>query len=319
MSNNFFDDDEDGFIDNPVSRVDGQWQPDQGHVRAASAPIQNKPSPTMQKVFESKKQPPAPIEAEEFELPEIDDEQEDYSAVLSDARLRLEQGRLYEMVINNDLFEGSGADPIASRFVQNQIRRFAKEQMEIMLGMRKDTSTIEHLEIDFPFNQVEVNVLKKLAFAASKGASENSDRFVPEVKKTTQEVDNVPRREGLNKISLGSSQKSVAKKLPARPTGPIARQKTSAQSSAIKTEDPDADYKPLTKDPSQMSQDELANHWRAAEARQAGKRTVKSAAALPMATYEQTAMLAAEHANTVNSNGGMSKLIELVKNLPSKN
>ena len=60
--------------------------------------------------------------------------------VLSDARLRLEQGRLYEMVMNSDLFEGSDCDPKAIKNVEKEIRNFAKERMEIMLGMRQETS-----------------------------------------------------------------------------------------------------------------------------------------------------------------------------------
>ena len=313
MSNNFFDNDGDDFRDNPVSRVDGQWSPDQTNVRPASALVpQKKAAPAVTQNTEVKSNPVQ----EEFELPEIDmDEEEDYTEILSDARLRLEQGRLYEMIINHDLFEGAVADPIAARFVQNKIRKFAKEQMEIMLGMRQETATVERLEIDFPFNQVEVNVLKKLAFAASKGASENSDNFVPEVKRTTEEVATLPRREGLNKIGGGSS-KSVAKKLPPKAATPVARKRPVNQESSL--EDLDDGYEPIKKHPSEMTEQELINRNAEAEKRQAGRRTVKSASALPMASYEQTVMLAEQHAVAANQGTLTSRLIEHVKNLPTK-
>src|ERR1019366_6683663 len=110
--------------------------------------------------------------------------EEDFVDVLSDAHLRLEQGSLYKLVMNGNLFQDVDADPKAVQNVQKEIKTFAKERMEIMLGMRKETNTVEHLEIDFPFNALEVEVLKKLASTATKGASEHSDRYVPEVTRT---------------------------------------------------------------------------------------------------------------------------------------
>lgn len=308
---NFFDDGEDEFIDNPVSRVDGKWQSDQTNV-VPSQPKRTAPTPAPTPPVQVKQQP-----EEEFELSEFDTE-EDYSEVLSDARLRLEQGRLYEMIINNDLFEGSTADPVAARFVQNQIRKFAKEKMEEMLGMRKETAQVERLEIDFPFNGLEINILKKLASTATKGASENADKFVPEVKRTTEEIEIVPRREGLNKISLSSGSKPLPKKLQTKASNPVSRQKPSAQSAVKNLDD---DYKPLTKDPSQMTQAELAEHWRQAETRQAGRKTVKSDSAIPPTTFEQEMMLAERHAQAAATPGPLNlneKLIQIVKNLPAK-
>ncbi len=315
MSSNFFDDG-DEFRENPVERVNGQWQNDQGQF--IPPPITPSQKKAIQEAVHASEPAPAQQPTQKYEEPaetSESDQEEDYTEVLSDARLRLEQGRLYEMIINHDLFADSGADPIAAKFVQNQIRKFAKEQMEIMLGMRRETSKVETLEINFPFNAVEVDVLKKLAYTASRGASENSDRFVPEVTKTVEEMP-VVRNQGLNKI--GSTSKPLPKKLAPKAAAPIARAKTTQvalpQETAFK--DPEPDYKPLTKDPSQMTQAELAEHWRGVEKRR--HKLVKSTEAMPMPSFDQEKMLAMQFANAVPTGTLNSKLIEIINNLPKK-
>ena len=86
-------------------------------------------------------QVPAAIQGTEYDVTEvlqILDEEEDFSEVLNDANLRIEQGRLYQMIMNHNLFEGMDADERAVQNVQKEIRKFAKERMEIMLGMRQE-------------------------------------------------------------------------------------------------------------------------------------------------------------------------------------
>jgi hypothetical protein len=297
---NFWNQDEEEFRDVPDEVSEKEAPP------ASLPPQQRRALPAVQHQVQ---------EPEEFEIPDIEmeDDNDDYESVLSDARLRLEQGRLYEMIMNHPLFDGVDADPTAVKSVQKQIRKFAKEQMEIMLGMRRETAKIEHLEIDFPFNSVEVTVLKKLAFAASKGASENSDRFVPEVKKTVEEVPVVtaqPRKEGLNPI--GSQKKPAPKpqvrqvqptpkappaKLPTQPSRPVQRKPPTAAASKILVEegvtqaqiDAQYDAKPLEKPIHEMTEDELIA--RNAEISNRRHRTVKNPSALPMPSFEQENLL----------------------------
>ena len=98
MSNNFFseENDDETFRDIPDEVVEGQQAPP-AQVRQAQqprpqAPVQQAPQPQ----YEEPQYEEAPT-----------DEEEDFSAVLNDARFRLEQGRLYELVMNNNLFEGA--------------------------------------------------------------------------------------------------------------------------------------------------------------------------------------------------------------------
>jgi hypothetical protein len=211
MSNNFWNDEE--FSENPVQytgngKGDSAWSQTETY-----APVPE----TELKAIQLARQAQQEVNKKEMDIEQLTEEmaqeeeyEEDFTEVLSDARLRLEQGRLYEMVMQHDLFKDLDADPRAVKSVQNQIRRFAKERMEIMLGIKKEATISERLEIDFPFNQLEVEVLKRLAHKVTDGATENSDNYVPEVKKVREEVPTVPKKQSLNAIGTYKSKKTVA-------------------------------------------------------------------------------------------------------------
>jgi hypothetical protein len=281
MSNNFWSK-EDEFRDSPVEMENGQWK----DVETAEPPQQARPAKV-------EKESEPELSLEELDLfPDGDsDEEDDFSVVLSDARLRLEQGRLYEMILNHSLFQDLDADPRAVKNVQKEIKRFARERMEIMLGMRRETSKVEHLEIDFPFNKVEVEVLKKLAYAATKGHSENSDKFVTEVKRTTSEVPTVgtEKKRSITPISKGSNSTKPVTKLAASPQKPMERAKAKANTPVS-----EEDYKPLEKHPSEMTPDELKARNAEASAR-IGKQA-KSTTALPQPSYAEQEMMYAQGA-----------------------
>ena len=155
-----------------------------------------------------------------------EEEEEDYSEILSDASLRLEQGNLYKMVMNSDLFANSGYDEKAISNVTREIRTFAKERMEIMLGMRQEAAKEAAFPAGaFPFNALEVEVLKMLASTATKGASQEAEAFVV----TAQ----VPRKNTLNAISVKGSTRpqpkaaAPSKPLPKAPAAPVKRAKVS--------------------------------------------------------------------------------------------
>lgn len=100
-----------------------------------------------------------------------DEEEADDATILTNARLRLEQGRLYEMLMTSDIFNNLDADPQAVKNVQREMKRFAKDRMEVMLGMKRP-SELAGSVVSSPFNSVEVEVLKSLAKKLSGGATE---------------------------------------------------------------------------------------------------------------------------------------------------
>jgi len=318
MSNKFdWDDEDQGFRDIP----------DEVHERPA--PPAALP-PAQQLANRPQENPPEYGDGDEGDYIQdesMEDDDFDYSSVLTDARLRLEQGRLYEMIMNHDIFGGVDADPRAMKTVQNQIRRFAKEQMEIMLGMRQPVS--DSLGVDLPFNSLEVEALRALASAATKGASQD-----PDVEKYVAPVE--PRRSGLNQIGARRpvTQKPVSRRdnrpLPKRAQEPMRRVKVDPNIEAelrergiekeyieeAKRQVAQESYKPLTKDPSQMTPEELRQ--RNAEAARRQGHQVKSPQALPMATPEQQEAMAMARASQAAAHPSMVKIMDLL-NKPTRN
>lgn len=310
MSNNFFTEQEEEFRDIP-EEVEGQEAPPVSvrTVRPAATLI-----PTVQHGQNIQEY------IEENPSLDLSDEEEDFSAVLSDARIRLEQGRLYEMIMNHELFDGLDADPKAVKHVQKQIRNFAKEQMEIMLGMRAEKQELLS-DISFPFNGLEVEALRALASAATKGASQSAEAetYVPAP----------PRKDGLNRIGVSSKthqkpslngQKKQSNTLPSNPNVPIKRTKMDATVEQILAEEGvtreeldatfDPNYKPINKPLHELTPDQIIQRNKEVERRLGTQ--VKSSSALPMPTAEQEEMMHTARANQAASHPQMQSIMQLL-------
>lgn len=338
MSKNLWDEDDEGaeFLDRPdETRLDDNKRPMQAPPAQVQNVVAQRPRPSNIPAEPAKTNPARPQYEDVSVSPaaindlDLEDLEEDFTSVLSDANLRIAQGTLYQMIMNHNLFEGMDADPKAVENVQREIRKFARERMEIMLGMRKETTTVEHLDIDFPFNALEVDILKKLAFTATKGASENSDRYVPEVRRVTEEVESVPRRQTLNPISKPTAstkraapQPQKQTSLPSKATAPMKRSRLDADIDQICAEEGvprellEEHYRPLGKPPEQLSEQELSDRAKETAKRLASRTTVKSAAALPMASPEQQEALAMARATQVSQGPGMSAILDKVSKMP---
>lgn len=250
----------------------------------------NQPEPS-QVVGASRQSRPAPQQApapqpvqEEYAEPVLEESEEDFEAVLADANLRIELATLYKMIMNHDLFEGTDADPRAIDTVTRGIRKFAREQMEIMLGMRRDAT--KEAIVSSPFNDLEVVVLKKLASTYSKGATETAEAARPQPAAKA-----ISRREGLNTIGGGAKPASrpnpVAPKaaLTAKPKAPLQRQ--AKEAAPVISEE---DYTPLTKPVHEMTEQERLERNKEASARQANKKPAKSSTAMAQPTPDQEEM-----------------------------
>lgn len=96
------------------------------------------------------------------------------SSVLNDATIRLEQARLYDMLIKHDLFAGVKANPRALHNVQNELKAYIVSRLEILLGIRKEVVEEEEerqIIVESPFNDIEIEFLKALSYKGTKGAS----------------------------------------------------------------------------------------------------------------------------------------------------
>ena len=253
------------------------------------------------------------------ELVEGLDDEDDFSEAFNDANLRIEQGRLYQMIINHDLFEGMDADPRAVKNVQREIRKFARERMEIMLGMRQEQAPTVAM-VSSPFNDLEVDILKKLASKATNGATETA-----EANQVAAAVRDVPKRQTLNSIGGSTGLKHTNAKpakpqarpqqaLPTKPQAPIkrtARQAVIEQIAAeegVSVEDLELSYKGIGKSLHELTAEELNQRQKESAARLAKRKTVKSPDAIPPVSLEQEQMLAVSRATQMHGVSGMSGL-----------
>lgn len=234
--------------------------------------------------------PPAPPRPLNYDVAAIESEEEDdFEAVLSDANLRLEQGTLYKMIMNHNLFEGMDADPRAIRNVEREMKRFARERMEIMLGMRQERQEQQQqVVVGSQFNSLEVTVLKQLAAAASKGATERpeADQIAAKIeKKTTLTPITAPK--------AAPAPAPAPKPLAQKPAAPIQRKPAPTPPPAADSVDPndvDAVMNGKLKKPlHEMTPAEVEAHNREAAQRQRPR--AKNPNAAPIPTGDQLYML----------------------------
>lgn len=215
---------EEKFEDKPEEidgrEVNGQWIPN------AAPPAEV----TVVKTPKAMAAPAAPPDADDNNEQEDEAEEEDATEVLSDARLRLEMGKLYELIMGHDLFAGVDANPKAMKIVQKEIRMYAQERMEIMLGMRQEKSDAPAgfpME-SFPFNSLEIDILKAIAATATKGESRDAEPFNPGPQRP-------PARTTLNPIGKNSGATMPVAPKPAKklaPKAPVPMQRSNAKANA---------------------------------------------------------------------------------------
>lgn len=149
------------------------------------------------------------IDEDSFSLDAFDDFEEEKN-IIDNARIRLEQGRLYEMLIKHDLFDGVDADPKAVSNVQQEIKGFIMERLEILLGMKAEKEVEVH-KVESQFNDMEVQALKMVASKVTQGQSAKA----PEIKKEPSPfapVKEKPKSKGLNAIGKNSNKTAPALK-----------------------------------------------------------------------------------------------------------
>lgn len=233
---------------------------------------------------------------EDPEISLFEEEEDDIKNIMTDANLRLEQGRLYQMVLQGDIFADTNADPKAIKNVQREIRKFVKNRMEVMLGISQEQ--VEQIVVSSPFNDMEVQVLKMLASRMSKGESEKSGTQLPVAPV-------IAKKDSISSIS-GSVRPSpvvnAPKPLPKSNPNPIKK----TEKSAIKKEELESR---LTKPIHEMTPEELAAHDKAALEQRS-----KNYARIPnnLIPHPSPAELEMRYANQVAAHGSGQSTIEAI-------
>jgi hypothetical protein len=246
------------------------------------------------------------------EDPELDifqEEEDDTFEIMSDAGLRLEQGRLYQMILQHDLFGVTDADPKAIRNVQREIRKFVRERMEIMLGIRQEQA-IQETIVSSPFNDLEVTVLKMLADKMSKGQTSQSQPPTP------APVPVAPKKDGISSISgqLRPNTNPAPIGKPLSKTGKVIPKATVPAKPAAKPVQTKSALKPdesvLQKPVEEMTQEELAAYEAAAFERRSKNKAAMPNNLVPHPTPQALEMLYASQVQQVSS-GPLGNLLAL--------
>ena len=157
----------------------------------------------------------------------LEDDQQD---IVNEAMVRLEQAELYKMLIKHDLFEGVDGNPIAKQNVQNELKDYIVERLQILLGIKQEKSTRNtSMRVELPFNRMEIEALKDLANKLTKGASsESQEREVVEAVEEEEDETPAPIRQpkklqGLKPLTRSAPSKQLPTKQVTRPIKEVER------------------------------------------------------------------------------------------------
>jgi hypothetical protein len=142
------------------------------------------------------------------------DLEEQESDILSEAMIRLEQARLYEMLIKHDIFEGVTCNQVALDNVQMEMKNFILDRLQVLLGIKQDSFTpkySEKVKVELPFNKMEIEALKDIANKLTKGKSSTIEE--KEVVEATPEPE---IRQQRPKPLMGNKITAKTKEVPSR-------------------------------------------------------------------------------------------------------
>lgn len=172
---------------------------------------------------------PVVVEAPEEALEQVAEESaydlnHEESNIVYNAKLRLEQARLYDLLINHDLFDGVDADPNAISIVQNELKHYIVRRLEILLGIRQPEIKKPKEDLS-SFNSLEVDFLKQLAHKGTFGQTAKVEPTKP------KPLSSKPSQQGLRPIAYKAPQAPAPPKKKSQP-------KTKKAAPAPKSQEP---------------------------------------------------------------------------------
>lgn len=272
-----------------------------------------------QPVPETKKEPKHEVESyvesdtieqqleEAIEETYTEEELEEDPDLIFNARMRLEQGRLYEMLLNHNLFEGTSAHPKAVANVERELKTFIKERLEILLGLKPDPKIIknqtQNIPYEFPFNELEITLLKQALSRMTKGATERYEVTTNSLNPVTIEQETKIKPLTISepkKVALPSKEpvKITVKKRP-EPKAKAATQPAPAQKAVSKK--PIEEPPPLKKHPYEMTASELIERNKyISEKQKRSKAVVPDNQKLPMPSSDELMMHYSSRLSRIN-------------------
>lgn len=147
---------------------------------------------------------------------ELEEEEQD---VVTEAMVRLEQARLYDMLIKHNMFEGVQANAIALRNVQEELKQYIVERLQVLLGIKPERQQPTSMKVELPFNKLEIQALKDLAFKLTKGDTGKAQEkqfaeATPDEPQEIKPVRSFSKPQGLKTLVSKQPPKQEVKKTP---------------------------------------------------------------------------------------------------------
>lgn len=238
----------------------------------------------------------------------LEDEEIDDREFLTNARLRLEQGRLYEMLLKHDLFAEVDSDPRAIANVQRELKNYIQERLEVLLGLRPDPRLVKaQVEQNLPFNSLEISLLKSVVSKMSGGATERPEAN-KQVKQASEAIKplSAPKSDTIKPISTPKSQRAPVKESVKQE---IKKAVAAPKKAVTAAPAPSSNYQRPDKPLAEWTEEEKIAHNKHLSREQAARKA-HSAKALPMPSYEQQYLQYGMQASKAGGTTQMSKLIQ---------
>lgn len=247
-----------------------------------------------------------------------EEELEDDPDLIFNARMRLEQGRLYEMLLNHNLFEGASAHPKAVANVERELKTYIKGRLEVLLGLKPDPKIVkqapQQVAHELPFNDLEITLLKQVLSKMTKGATEKKEEpSSPKPVAVQQETKIKPLAISEPKKMVLPKKEPVKITVKKKPEVVVQNRQPARQVLAKKPVQAEYEPPPLKKHPSKMTASELmARNKYISENQKRAKADVPEHQKLPMPSADQLALHYSTRLATI------SPVIEkIIQNLPS--
>ena len=155
---------------------------------------------------------------------------------ISQALLRLEQGKLYQMLIEHDLFSDVEANQQAIDSVQKEMKDFITSRLEVLLGMRQDGDFSRSIEkVESPFTDIEVEALKSLAKKLTGGLA--------------QKIEDQPKTGSFTPVGNADKAKSMLNKMAPKKVEQVRKiQKTVVPKQQKPYKAPEKNYEDITEE-----------------------------------------------------------------------
>lgn len=266
-----------------------------------------------------------PVYEEEYEEETPQDTYEfDHAQKLTigEAKLKLEQAKLYEMIIGFDMFsEVRDIHPDAILAVKEELKNFLVDRLEVLLGMKEESGSTNY------FTAMEVKALKEVAKKITN--SYQTRENVYSAREEEEEEFEAPPQGGLRKMGAPKPAPQRVEKPAYRAPTPVAkpnprpelrqerqevRQEAKAplRKSASIAPKPNAPKPPipkrLQKSIDEMSEDELIERNKMITAGQTAKSVRDNSK--PMPSFDQELGM---HQSNTNSNPQLSNMMTILR------